>query len=472
MSVVFESATEQHRLLISKQISAVELLEAHLEQIDRVNPHLNAVVTLVPERALSQAQTADQALARNQQLGVLHGLPMAHKDLARTEGIRTTHGSPLFADDVPDKDDLIIERMRSAGGVQIGKTNTPEFGAGSQTFNNVFGATLNPYDPSRTCGGSSGGAAVALATGMVPVADGSDMGGSLRNPASFCNVVGLRPTPGLVPSWPSGSIWAPWGVVGPMGRTVDDVALLLSAIAGPDARVMVSPHIESTVFAAPLDPADLRGIRVGWAPNLTGLPVDPAVTAALAPIRGVFDTLGARVDDACPDLGAAGEVFQVMRAVEFASKLGQLRDLHPDAMKSTVVWNIDETRRRPLSDMADAVRSQAEIHARVVDFFGEYDVLACPVSQVPPFPVDTEWISSIDGVEMGNYIEWMRSCSDITVTGCPALSLPAGFTPDGLPVGIQLVAAHGKDRYLLQVAKALESAIEIDRWPAIARPQG
>ncbi|MCB0993389.1 MAG: hypothetical protein KDB16_20600, partial [Acidimicrobiales bacterium] len=189
-------------------------------------------------------------------------------------------------------------------------------------------------------------------------------------------------------------------------------------------------------------------------------------------IRGVFDTLGARVDDACPDLGAAGEVFQVMRAVEFASKLGQLRDLHPDAMKSTVVWNIDETRRRPLSDMADAVRSQAEIHARVVDFFGEYDVLACPVSQVPPFPVDTEWISSIDGVEMGNYIEWMRSCSDITVTGCPALSLPAGFTPDGLPVGIQLVAAHGKDRYLLQVAKALESAIEIDRWPAIARPQG
>lgn len=471
VSVVFESAIEQRRLIADRQISAVELAQAHLDHIAKFNPALNAIVTIVEQRALEQARAADEATKRGDEVGVLHGLPMAHKDLANTEGIRTTHGSPIFSDNVPSEDDLIVARMRSAGGVQIGKTNTPEFGAGSQTFNEVFGATKNPYDTGRTCGGSSGGAAVALAAGFVPIADGSDMGGSLRNPASFCNVVGLRPTPGLVPTWPTTSVWAPWGVVGPMGRTVDDVALLLSAIAGPDPRVAVSPHIAPHEFASPIEPIGLDGLKIAWAPNLDGLPVDPAVTSALAPMRDLLEALGATTSVACPDLSSAGEVFQVMRSVEFAAKMGALRDQHADQMKSTVVWNIDETKRRPLSDMAAAVAAQGSIHASVVSFFDDYDLLACPVSQVPPFAIETEWITEIDGVKMDTYIDWMRSCSDITVTGCPALSLPAAFTAGGLPVGIQLVARRGDDLRLLRIAKSIEQAIDIDRWPASVRAE-
>ncbi len=272
--VCFLPAVELARLIREGELSAVEVMEAHLSQIERVNPEVNAIVTLLPERALEEARRADAALARGEGIGPLHGLPVAHKDLFWTKGVRTTFGSPIFENFVPKADALIVERLKRAGAISVGKTNTPEFGAGSQTFNEVFGATLNPYDTSKTCGGSSGGAAVALACGMVPLADGSDMGGSLRNPAAFCNVVGLRPSPGRVPSWPSQTSWSPLSVEGPMARTVRDAALMLSAIAGPDRRSPISISEPPGRFAGPLE-RDFSGVRVAWSPDLGGPPLEP-----------------------------------------------------------------------------------------------------------------------------------------------------------------------------------------------------
>ena len=277
--LVLRTASEQARLVRLGDVSARELLAAHLDRIERINPALNAIVTLVPEMANDWATAADDRFAAGAEVGPLHGLPIAHKDLELTAGIRTTMGSPLFADHVPTEDALIVQRMRAAGAITIGKTNTPEFGAGSQTFNRVFGATRNPYDPSKTCGGSSGGAAVALATCMVPIADGSDTGGSLRNPASFCNVVGMRPSPGRVPAWPTVTPWTVLSSHGPMGRTVTDVALLLSVLAGPDPRSPISLSEPGSVFGIDLR-TDVGGWRVAWSEDL-GLPVDQAVRSAL-----------------------------------------------------------------------------------------------------------------------------------------------------------------------------------------------
>jgi len=287
--VCFMKATELVARIRARQVSVTEVVEAHLAQIERLNPKVNAIVTLTAERALADARAKDAALARGDAAGALLGLPVAHKDLVPTRGIRTTYGSPIYRDHVPDEDALIVERIRTAGAVTLGKTNTPEFGAGSQTFNEVFGRTLNPYDPGRTCGGSSGGAAVALACGMVPIADGSDMGGSLRNPASFCNVVGLRPSPGRVPVWPSEAAWFTFSVQGPMARTVEDAALLLSAIAGPDRRSPIAIAEPGERFRAPLG-RDFRGVRIAWSRDLGGLPVDRRVTAVLdAPEDQVFE---------------------------------------------------------------------------------------------------------------------------------------------------------------------------------------
>src|SRR5213083_118856 len=276
----FLTAVELAERIRRRDVSVTEVVRAHLAQIERVNPKVNAIVTLTAERALDDARDKDARLARGERPGPLFGLPIAHKDLVPTRGIRTTWGSPIYRDHVPTVDGLIIERLRAAGAVTVGKTNTPEFGAGSQTFNEVFGRTLNPYDPTKTCGGSSGGAAVALACGMVPIADGSDTGGSLRNPASFCNVVGLRPSPGRVPTWPAATAWSTLSVDGPMGRSVADVALMLSALAGPDARSPIALDAAGSRFAAPLD-RDVNGVRIAWWKNLGGVPVDRRVRDAV-----------------------------------------------------------------------------------------------------------------------------------------------------------------------------------------------
>src|SRR3954463_16166087 len=309
-----QPATELAALLRSRDISARELLEAHLERIDRLNPAINAIVTLDADGARVAAAAADAALAAGEDVGPLHGLPVAHKDTHATGGMRTTWGSPLHADTVPAHDELVVARLRAAGAIRVGKTNVPEFAAGSHTFNPLFGATHNPYRHGRSAGGSSGGAAAALAAGFVPLAEGSDMGGSLRNPAGFCNVVGLRPTPGRVPTWPAPMAWSQLSVQGPMGRTVADVALQLSILAGPDPRVPIALGDDGAGFAAPL-PNRLDGLRVAWSPDLGGqVTVDPAVTSVLESSMGIFESLGATVDEACPRLNGADEVFGTLRA--------------------------------------------------------------------------------------------------------------------------------------------------------------
>jgi amidase len=451
----FLTATELAARIRVRAVSVTEVMQAHLAQIERVNVKINAIVTLTAERALAEARAADAALARGDTTGPLFGLPIAHKDLVPTKGIRTTFGSPIYRDHVPDEDGLIIERLRQAGAITIGKTNTPEFGAGSQTFNQVFGATLNPYDLSKTCGGSSGGAAVALACGMVPIADGSDTGGSLRNPASFCNVVGLRPALGRVPKWPAPLAWEALSVQGPMARTVGDVALLLSVMAGPDPRSPIAIAEPGDRFHVPLD-RDFHGARVAWSRDLGGLPIDRRVAAVAEAQRSTFIALGCVVEDGQPDFTDAREIFQVLRAQMFAARYGPLLREHRHQIKDTVIWNAEEGLKLTGPQIADAELKRTQLYHRVRRFMETYEFLVLPTVQVPPFDVDTPYITKINGVALPTYIDWMRTCSDITVTGLPAISVPAGFTPEGLPVGIQIVGRHQRELSVLQLAHAFE----------------
>ena len=432
-------------------------MKAHLERIEAVNPRLNAIVTLLPERGLEGARRADEAVARGERLGPLHGLPVAHKDLHLTAGIRTTQGSTLFRDHVPTQDDLIVERIRQAGAICIGKTNVPEFGAGSQTFNEVFGETRNPYDLSKTCGGSSGGAAVALASGMLPIAEGSDMGGSLRNPASFCNVVGLRPSPGRVPAHPQALAWQQLGVQGPLARNVADAALLLSAVSGPDPRSPIAIREDGARFAQPLA-RDFRGTRIACSHDLGGLPIDPRVSQALAGARPALQELGCRVEDAEPDLSDADEVFQVLRAWTFAMGFASAPDSALNVVKDTVRWNVEKGRALSAAQISEAELKRTRVYHHMREFMQRYEFLVLPVSQVPPFPVEERWVKEIAGQKLETYIDWMKSCYLITVTGHPAISVPCGFSQDGLPVGLQIVGRHQDDWGVLQLAHAFEQA--------------
>ena len=463
--ICFLTATELARRIRAREVSAREVMETHLSHIERVNPKVNAIVTLVPEQALSMAGAADRALVAGEEVGPLHGLPIAHKDLVPTKGIRTTFGSPIFSDNVPDEDALIVQRLRAAGAITIGKTNTPEFGAGSQTYNEVFGETLNPYDTTKTCGGSSGGAAVALACGMQPIADGSDTGGSLRNPAGYCNVVGFRVSPGRVPAWPSRSGWVPTSVQGPMARTAQDAALMLSAIAGPDARVPISISEAGSRFREALE-HDFSGVRVAWSRDLGGLPVDSRVNAVIDSQRGVFESLGCVTEDAEPDFTDAA--FKVWRG--WSRELGQreMLNAHRDRMKDTLIWDIEQGVKLSGPQVGWAEIKRMELFQRVHAFMETYEFLVCPVSQVPPFDVKQRYITEINGEKMDTFIDWMKSCYYITLTGHPAISVPCGFTPEGLPVGVQIVGRYRDDFGVLQLAHAFEQATGFwKRRPAV-----
>ena len=455
--ICFSTALDLIRRIRERELSAREVMEAHLSQIERINPELNAIVTLHPDRALEGARAADERLARGEALAPLHGLPIAHKDLVTTRGIRTTFGSRLFREYVPAEDALIVERLVAAGAVTIGKTNTPEFGAGSQTFNEVFGETLNPYDTSKTCGGSSGGAATALAAGMLPIADGSDMGGSLRNPGNFCNVVGLRPSPGRVPIHPTQVAWSGLTVLGPMARTVGDAALMLSAIAGPDPRAPISIAEPGAGFAAPLQ-RDFRGVRIAWSRDLGELPVDSRVTAVIDAQRPVFESLGCVIEDGEPDFGDADQIFKVLRAWTFSLAFREAGDEILDQLKETVVWNIEQGRRLSADQVGEAEIRRTQLYHRVRRFMEDREFLILPVNQVPPFDVEQRYVTEIAGEKMETYIDWMKSCYYITVTGHPAISVPCGFTPEGLPVGVQIVGRHRDDFGVLQLAHAFEEA--------------
>lgn len=452
------TARGQAEAVRRREISARELLDLHLTRIAERNPELNAIVSIDEDRARSGAAAADEHLARGYPTGPLHGLPFALKDTHAVAGWRTTYGSPLFRDHVPEVDDLIVERIRRAGAVVLGRTNVPEFAAGSHTFNTIFGTTRNPVDPSRSAGGSSGGAACALAAGMVPLAEGSDMGGSLRNPASFCGVVGLRPSLGRVPTWPAANQWETTSVGGPMARNVGDLALLLSVIAGPDPRVPLALGDPGAAFAAPLR-GSLVGLRVGYSVDLGGtFAVDPRVAAVLESAGRLMVRSGASVFDAHPDLALGEDTFRTLRAWHFQASFGEQLRRHPDGFKQSLADNIRAGEHLSGADVARAYEQRTTLAETMRRFFGQYDVLLLPVSQVPPFPADEEFPTEIAGQPLSSYLDWMRSAYLISVTGCPAISVPAGRTPEGWPVGVQLVAPHGQDRRLLEIAAAFEAA--------------
>ena len=458
----FLPATEQRTLLSQRAISARELLSAYLSRIESVNPIVNAIVTMDIEGATAQAQAADDALARGESTGPLHGLVVAHKDLLPTKGMRTTYGSPIYKDFVPEEDAAIAARMRAAGAIRLGKTNVPAMGAGSHTFNPLFGPTRNPYDTSKSAGGSSGGAAAALASGLVSLADGSDLGGSLRNPASFCNVVGLRSAPGRVSKAPVETGWMTMSILGAMGRTVADTALLQSVLSGFDPRDPSSLPGDGSEFATLTtnEAAEhLHGSRVGWSQTLGDLPVDSAVTSVLEREgRPLLESLGVRLIDVEPDFEGAEVSFRTLRAWSMAQQYGPLYRDHREQLSENMVTNIEMGIDLTAADIYAAHTARTRLHNRMADLFEEIDILATPVVQIPPFPVEWTWPREVAGVEQEDYLGWMRSCWYISATTLPGISVPCGFTEEGLPVGIQFVGRPFGEVELLAFALAFERA--------------
>ncbi len=451
------SAIEQRRLLATRETSAVELLDSHLARIEERNPTLNAVVSLDPSVGRAHAEAVDAAIADGRDPGPLAGLVTANKDLTETADFRTTYGSPVFAEFEPGFDAILARRMKEAGAIPVGKTNTPEFGAGSNTFNPVHGATANAFDETKTCGGSSGGAAVALATNMLAIADGSDFGGSLRNPAAWSNVVGFRPSLGVVPNGGAGSAWPALGIAGPMARTVDDLALLFDVLAAPE---LTDPLSRGMSIPSPVAPVD-RPLRVAWSDTLGGLPVESDVLEVLHGLRDhVENDLGWEIVEAEPDLSDADECFHALRAWTFSTDalLSSLTPEQRSELKETVQLEITEGEAMSAADVSRGLRQLKSLWRRSVSFFESYDLLIAPVTQVSPFPLEQEYPTSVAGVEMERYTQWMMSCCRITVTGLPAMSLPAGFTEQGLPVGAQLIGGPWGDVDLLRAAKTIEAS--------------
>jgi amidase len=466
--ICFLSARQMADFIRQKKLSAREVMQAHLKQIQRVNPKVNAMVTLVPEdQLMAQALAADEASAKGNLKGPLHGLPIGVKDLHPTKGIRTTFGSPLYTENIPNFDCLVVEREKNAGAIVIGKTNVPEWGLGSQTFNPVFGPTLNPYDLTKTCGGSTGGGSVALACGMVPLADGSDMGGSLRNPPNFCNVVGLRTSPGRVPNPPSSHGWFTLSVAGPVARSVTDCAFFLSVLAGFDRRSPISIDQSGSQFAQPLTGRSFKGVRVAMFKDM-GLPWEPEVKNAVQAQRKVFESLGCIVEEAEPDLSDANECFVAWRHWSVESEFGDILEANSGRLNEYVHWHVGEGRKLTGPYLSRVESKRTALYQRMRAFMEKHEFFILPVNQVLPFDVNVHYPTEIAGVKMENYIAWMKSAYYISAVGNPAISVPGAFSGSGLPIGIQIVGRHNDDWGVLQMAYAFEQATNVGRRrPAI-----
>jgi amidase len=450
-------------LIRQKKLSAREVMQAHLKQIQRVNPRVNAIVTLVPEdQLMAQAAAADESLAKGKWLGQLHGLPVGVKDLHETNGIRTTYGSPLHRDFVPDFDCRVVQREKNAGAIVIGKTNVPEFGLGSQTFNPVFGPTHNPYDVTKTCGGSTGGGAVALACGMVPLADGSDMGGSLRNPPNFCNIVGIRPSPGRVSNVPTNLGWFTLAVPGPVARNVSDCAFFLSILAGYDSHLPISIETPASQFGHPLGDRGFKGVRVALFKDL-GLPWESEVKSAVQAQGKVFESLGCIVEEAEPDFRDANECFVAWRHWATELSFGDQLAAHGDQFNEYIHWHVEEGRKLAGPYLSRIEAKRTALFQRMHAFMSKYEFFILPVNQVLPFNVNQHYPTEIAGVKMENYIGWMKSAYYISTVGNPAMSVPCAFSAGGLPIGIQIVGRHHDDWGVLQMAYAFEQATNIGK---------
>ncbi|MBL6082361.1 amidase [Belnapia sp. T18] len=467
--LVMLDATELSRAIHAKRVSCREVMEAHLDHIGRVNLSANAIVSLRPREVLmAEARERDDRLARGEAAGWMHGFPHAVKDLAATAGLRTTFGSPLFEEHVPQADAIVVERMRAAGAIVIGKTNTPEWGMGSQTYNPVFGTTTNAYDPSRTAGGSSGGAAAALALRMVPVADGSDFAGSLRNPPGWNNVVGLRPSRGRVPNGPTPEVFVQqFGTEGPMGRSVADTAMLFAIMAGPDDRIPLSLGEDPGVFARPLE-VDVRGRRVGWLGGLAEqLPFEPGVLDLCRNALSAFGVIGCAVEEAKLDFPRE-RIWNSFVALRSWLNAGALRPLYADPVKRArlkpeAVWEVETGIKLSGEEVFAASLARSELYQAVRNLLERFDCLVLPTAQVFPFDAKIHWPEEINGVPMDSYHRWMEVVALPTLCGLPTMAMPAGLDPRGLPMGLQIIGRWCDDLGVLQLARAYESATDWTR---------
>lgn len=464
----FTPVTDLVRLFRARKTSPLEVMQAVFARIDAVNPKLNAYVTVAREPALKAARAATTALKKGAALPPLHGIPVSIKDLTPTKGIRTTWGSKIYEHHVPDEDALVVQRLKAAGAIVVGKTNTPEFGAGGNTFNAVFGATRNPWNPALTCGGSSGGAAVALATGMGPLAQGSDLGGSLRTPAAFCGVVGFRTTPGLVPVYPRDLAWDSFSVSGPMARTVADTALMLSIIAGPDDRAPLSDAVDTREFLKAVKAPSVKGWRVAWTPDLNGLiPVDEEVARVAEAATRTFRSLGATVKADCPDFSEVNDIVLATRGLSMVALHADKLARWKDHMQTGLVWNIEQGLKLTPEAIGRGEKLRTILWHRVRTFLEGYDLMILPTVAVRPFPVEQPYPTEINGKPLENYTQWFFLTYAITLTGLPAISVPCGFTRDGLPVGLQIVGRRRQEAGVLRAAAAFEAALP---WAAKVPP--
>jgi len=461
------TAVETTHLIRRRELSAREALDSHIAAVEARNGAVNAVITTDFERAVELAARADERTAHGEPTGILHGLPMTHKDTFATAGLRSTQGSKALEHHVPEHDDLQIARLAAAGAIRTGKTNVPEFGAGSHTFNDLFGTTVNPYDTTRSAGGSSGGVAAVVASRIQAFGDGSDMGGSLRIPASFCNVYGLRPSYGVIPMEGATNAYTWLGRSGPMARTVEDLALFMRASAGPSKLPNPSP-LRSADFGTPLP--DLSGVRIGYSFDFgIGIPVEAEVIDVLRGQLRVFEDAGAILEEETIDFSDADEVFQATRAYDFATGIGPLLEQHRDVIKPEVIWNVEKGLALDAAALISAQAARTRLERAVQGFFGRYDAFLSPAAQVLPFDASWRWPETIAGTPAETYLDWMRSACVLSATGLPVLAMPGGFTDSGLPVGWQLAANHYRDAELLNWAAAYEQATGFaKRAPEIA----
>lgn len=468
-TLCYTSAVQQAEMVRQREISPVEIVEAYLARIEAVNPLINAYCTVAPEQARAAAKDAESKVQRGEELGLLHGVPVSIKDLTETAGIRTTWGSRIYENHIPTHDALVVEKLKQAGAIVLGKTNTPEFGAGANTFNDVFGPTKNPWRLTHTPAGSSGGAAAALAAGLCPIAEGSDLAGSVRTPASFCNVVGLRPSPGRIPVYPSSLAWGSLSVLGPMARTVADTALMLSVVAGSDDRSPTSVPANPSEFLEAVRQPDIKGWKVAWSPDLGFAPVDKVVVEICQQAAQVFSTeLGCEVEEASPDMHDAPYIFQTLRAGLMVANHGDKLVKWRDKMQPNLVWNIEQGFKLSAAELGKAEVARSAYYQRVRRFFDKYDLLLVPAASTLPFPYEIVSPPEVGGRQMSNYVEWLGVTYGITLAGLPSICVPCGWSEDGLPVGIQIVGRRLAEASILRAAAAFEQARPwADRRPAL-----
>jgi len=451
-----KSAMDVVGLLRKGEVTPLELIDDALARISAVGPRVNAVVTLCPERARDHAR---RLMAKPlDQRGLLAGLPFGVKDLNDVAGVRTTYGSPIFADNVPAKSDIMVERIEENGGIVLGMTNSPEFGAGANTFNEVHGETYNPWNTRLNAGGSSGGAAVALATGQVWLATGSDLGGSLRTPAAFCSVVGLRPSPGRVPSGPGELRFDTLSVDGPMARNITDTALLLDAMAGWHIDIPISYPAPAESFLTTAQ-RRTRPQRIAFCLEPAGLPIEPGVKDVCRQALAKLASAGLPVEEASPDFSGVGEAFQTLRAADYAATMRPLLNRHRDKLKAEVIWNAEKGLKLTGEEIGRAHIRRSRLYADMVAFFQTYDLLVLPAAPILPRDIKERWPREINGEQLDNYVEWLKLAALITMTACPVLSLPCGFAPDGRPMGLQLVGRPRGEGTLLSHALVCEEIL-------------